>query len=731
MRAALWSAWLLAGCAARAPAQEAARAPEVAAPAPVDATAAPRLPWPVAVSAAACDDVLAALPKPTSPAEALAVGWCLRRGEPDRAAALLARVTGPLAPWASWQRAEALLAVGDAAGALAAVEGTDLPGRAGDRLSLLRGQALVALGRSPEARDGLRALLGGPLRDEALSALARGAADRGERDAAVDAWESVWSTSTTGPHHAAAVAALAALGAPVPDPDAPDRFDDRARRLVGARVNALRKAAQHEEALGWTLALQASGAAISDADLGRALFRARRYADAAEAWARASGPPDKASGPPWLLFHRALALSRIGAHDVAAVVYQRLRALHPDAPEADEAAWKVGYLLYDRGDCDAAVPAFADYLRQFPRGGFRDSARWFTGWCHHRAGRSDAARAAWEPLAEDGHPDLAAAAAYWLARGLANGLAHGLARGHGAAGGEAADGARAALEAVLQEHPDRGHAWFAAWRLGHVAPAPDVATMPPWPALPEAEMARAAEVDALLAAGFRTWAGDALGEIAGAMRAAGAQGRARLGLLWVEVGDARAARRVAGSCPSTATPTTDALTRALCWPRPASEVVDAVAARLGLDPLLPYAVMWTESAMDPEATSPAGARGLMQLMPAELPALSASLGLSEPAHPDDLYLPFANVRLGVTLLGRKAEALGDVLDGPDLPAVIAAYNGGEEAVRRWVGDDKPAPDVFAEDVGYTETRRYVRRVLGWLWQYRLAWGGAAAVEDAR
>ena len=60
----------------------------------------------------------------------------------------------------------------------------------------------------------------------------------------------------------------------------------------------------------------------------------------------------------------------------------------------------------------------------------------------------------------------------------------------------------------------------------------------------------------------------------------------------------------------------------------------------------------------------------------------------------------------------------------DLPAVIASYNGGEEAVRRWTPPDQPAPeaDAWSEDVGYTETRQYIKRVLGFMMAYRYVYG---------
>ena len=61
---------------------------------------------------------------------------------------------------------------------------------------------------------------------------------------------------------------------------------------------------------------------------------------------------------------------------------------------------------------------------------------------------------------------------------------------------------------------------------------------------------------------------------------------------------------------------------------------------------------------------------------------------------------------------------------PSLPLIIAGYNGGGDSVERWIGGytTAPEPDRFAEDISFTETRRYVRRVLGFLMAYRRAYG---------
>lgn len=117
-----------------------------------------------------------------------------------------------------------------------------------------------------------------------------------------------------------------------------------------------------------------------------------------------------------------------------------------------------------------------------------------------------------------------------------------------------------------------------------------------------------------------------------------------------------------------------------------AEAVFECSAEFGVDPLLVEAVIAAESNYDPFALSPAGAQGLMQLMP----ATAKMLGVT------DSYDIAQNVRGGVQYLLELQNTFG-----PDeLELVLAAYNAGPSRVKRY--DNKVPP--------YRETRDYVRRV---------------------
>ncbi len=103
-----------------------------------------------------------------------------------------------------------------------------------------------------------------------------------------------------------------------------------------------------------------------------------------------------------------------------------------------------------------------------------------------------------------------------------------------------------------------------------------------------------------------------------------------------------------------------------------------------IDPALIEAIVANESGFDPNATSRAGARGLMQLMP----RTAESLGVIDP------YDPAQNVRGGTRYLRSLLDRFGDV------ELAVAAYNAGPGAVERYGG----VPP-------YAETQNYVRNVL--------------------
>ena len=143
------------------------------------------------------------------------------------------------------------------------------------------------------------------------------------------------------------------------------------------------------------------------------------------------------------------------------------------------------------------------------------------------------------------------------------------------------------------------------------------------------------------------------------------------------------------------------------------EEAAAAAREHGIDPAWVLATIRMESAFRPRARSPAGALGLMQIMPATGRQLARAAGLRGSGDPA-LLDPDENIRLGAAYLRQ----LLDRLHGH--PALVsAAYNAGPHRARRWLARGRGLePDLWVEFVPYKETRQYVKRILEYRIVYR-------------
>ena len=134
-----------------------------------------------------------------------------------------------------------------------------------------------------------------------------------------------------------------------------------------------------------------------------------------------------------------------------------------------------------------------------------------------------------------------------------------------------------------------------------------------------------------------------------------------------------------------------------------------------MDPSLLYALALQESRFDPSAISRAGARGLLQLMPA-----TASYVANDPSlraeNADRLHDPGFSLELGqryVHYLARHEVVRGDLI------RLLAAYNAGPGSLQRWLpaAQSRADPLLFIESIPIHETRSFVTRVLTFSWIY--------------
>jgi soluble lytic murein transglycosylase-like protein len=121
--------------------------------------------------------------------------------------------------------------------------------------------------------------------------------------------------------------------------------------------------------------------------------------------------------------------------------------------------------------------------------------------------------------------------------------------------------------------------------------------------------------------------------------------------------------------------------------------IEEAAVRYKMPPALVRAVMHTESAFDPNALSQVGASGLMQLMP----------NTAREMYVKDIFDPKDNIEGGV----RYLRVLANEFEG-DMVKMVAAYNAGPDAVKKYGGQVPP----------YPETQAYVRKVVALYFQYK-------------
>ena len=154
------------------------------------------------------------------------------------------------------------------------------------------------------------------------------------------------------------------------------------------------------------------------------------------------------------------------------------------------------------------------------------------------------------------------------------------------------------------------------------------------------------------------------------------------------------------------------------FPMPFADRLRARAKPHKLDPYLVAALIRQESEFNPGATSRAGARGLMQIMPGTGKGIARRLEIKgfSSGH---LWRPDTSLRLGTFHFRQVHDQFERRLEYS-----LAAYNAGEHRVEEWVTWEKFADaEEFAETIPFTETRGYVQAVYRNAEVYRELYGG--------
>lgn len=144
----------------------------------------------------------------------------------------------------------------------------------------------------------------------------------------------------------------------------------------------------------------------------------------------------------------------------------------------------------------------------------------------------------------------------------------------------------------------------------------------------------------------------------------------------------------------------------MLYPLKYEELVTKYATTYGNDPYLVTAIMYRESRFDPNALSPKGAIGLMQIMPDTAEWINQSVKL-ENFTTNDLYKPEVNIHLANWYIANLSKEFNG-----NLVLILAAYNAGRGNVHKWLDTRNWAGEVHQiKDIPFPETQKFVNNVL--------------------
>jgi len=578
-------------------------------------------------------------------------------------------------------------------------------GSAGDEARLLLGSALVELHRSEEAKPLLRAILSSRHGAASRWWLCVGAEDRGATEAAISTYRSLWHRYPNSEYANMAQERLSALGHPIDDMNIASN-----RSLALQKAHFLVGNYRAPEAVEIYDSIEAAAPNSSPEwrqEFAMMLFSAKEYERAVEALIDLPKTSEN-------LYHLALGFSRFGDYENADRVYRELMDTYPNSRRADTASYKLGYLQFDSGNLIEAIAEFTEHLRLRPNSRHTENSLWFLGWSQFRLGNYTEAITSFDLLSRR-YPSssLSPAASFWSAKANAR-----------LGGGEGPDNRDyiEAMESLIERHPLSGHAWFASQLTGANFPsAPPEEISPPSQALRE-QYPNLKIAMFFSEIGENRWAEERLSGLIDQIEGEGREVRLAFASLLQDLGAYRPGQELAR--PWCGTPQQPGPGATICWPRPNFETLSEITEAVGLPVNLPYAIMNAESALDPSVTSPAGACGLMQLMPSLGEELHSERFPDQTWSTDLLYDPDYNALMGTVELGRLATRFETEADSMMTPLVIAGYNGGHPAVSRWLSETNGPIDYaeWSENISYTETRRYVRRVLGYMMALQWIYG---------
>ena len=454
----------------------------------------------------------------------------------------------------------------------------------------------------------------------------------------------------------------------------------RAAAAAGVAARAVR---------GFQLASTTAAAPLASSDrmaYAGVLARVGRRSEAIRLYEQLEGEGGEVAGV--AAFQRARVLLQGGSGAAARGTLRAMASKYPNVEAASAPALLLlADLQIDDGDLTGAARNLAELVRRHPSSPQTPLARFQAGLLAFAADPRRAA-AAFDSLAAL-HPDdeEAMPARYWAARALER------------AGRR--DDARVRWRAIATEAPLSYYGVASARRLGR--PVASQAAGAESPRRIASVDSAAQRIRALRMLGMDVEASfevEALFD-RGDRNAVDA---ATIAQTLIDVGYPARGLRLAVRTLDRGTPMSRPLLRAAFPVLHADALVESSRA-MGLDPALVAGLIRQESTWNPDAVSPVGARGLMQLMPSV--GASIASGRGYPVWDQVLLFdPDVSMQLGTRHLASSLRG------GEEPTRALAAYNAGASRVTRW--SRRPGasdPEQFTEWIPFVETRDYVRAVV--------------------
>ena len=555
-----------------------------------------------------------------------------------------------------------------------------------------------------------------PQETEALFALARNQETAQRMDEALATRERLSSEAATPFERGEALWELLALASHI----------NEGQRAQEALVTLARDYPWHPRALeSLGLPQYAPAPTLSIADRGVVLFSHRSNEQAQETFRLSLEEDASAAGQARAHYYLALLAERADLPDDALTEYDAaLAAL--EGLEGDrlfgEAAWERALLLEALGRSEEAVAAYAGLAASSPASERAPEALFRAGFLRLRAGLAEDAITHWTAYLQTADGEETARARFWLAQAA---LAIGDTQSANLHLTEASQiapwsyfGLRAVaileaepplpLDEPVPETPATDwtavQTWLASWAGPEdTAAIPKLTDDSPW--------RRGLE---LLLAGLQDEAEDQFAALTNDL-AGQPWPLYRLARALDDQGQVSAAARAAARLIGDRVDAPPGILR-LAYPSDYLDLATAEAEANGFPPLLLLALIRQESFFEPDAESFAGALGLTQVIPTTADEIAGQLNEPDFAY-SDLLRPTVSLRFGAHYLGSQLE-----LFAGDIPAALAAYNGGPGNSLRWQEAAAGDPDLLLETIDLSETRAYVQLVLEHYARYRLAYG---------